>query len=56
MNRAETEETELHEKAVAQWENEGGTTRLSPKADRKAAIRLVSSSFPPNVPLMPSGW
>lgn len=50
MNRAEAE---LHDDAVAQWENEGGTTRLSPKADRKAVIWLVSSASLSLVPSMP---
>jgi hypothetical protein len=49
MNRAEAE---LHDEAVARWENEGGTTLSPPEADGKAGIWLISSLFSSLVPSM----
>lgn len=51
MNR---EEIKLNDDAVATWENEGGKTLSSSKADRKAGIWLVSSIFPSIVSSIPS--
>ena len=39
--------TKLHDDAVAQWENEGGTSQSSSKTDEEIGLLSVSPIVPP---------